>query len=240
MLLHTPKRERSIFVYLQDIKKSVDSLAVAGSPISIEEHIEIILYGLPEEYDAFITSITSRTDPYTVEEVEALLLAQEERLERYRNNNNLLYQVNATSFNHTKSSPNAHRNTRGLSRSKFSSKSSQFAGDRSTPKPWLSSSSSSNFTSSTKIQCQICWKTGHYVSDCWHRYDRKPSSSFFANHSQFAPLHYVTMMNHPFSVLLPLPMNLFGTLTVVHPITLCMMLPLSMTKSLILDPKLSK
>jgi len=25
------------------------------------------------------------------------------------------------------------------------------------------------------------------VSDCWHRYDRKPSSSFSANHSQFAP-----------------------------------------------------
>ena len=53
-------------------------------------------------------------------------------------------------------------------------------------------------------------------------------------------LHYVTMMNHPFSVLLPLPMNLFGTLTMVHLITLRMMLPLSMTKSLILDPKLSK
>jgi len=53
-------------------------------------------------------------------------------------------------------------------------------------------------------------------------------------------LQYVTMMNHPFSVLLPLPMNLFGTLTMVHLITLRMMLPLSMTKSLILDPKLSK
>jgi len=91
MLLCTPKRERSISVYLQDIKKSVDSLAAVGSPISIEEHIEIILDGLPEEYNAFITSVTSRTDSYTVEEVEALLLAQEERLERYLNNNDLLY-----------------------------------------------------------------------------------------------------------------------------------------------------
>jgi len=76
MLLRTPKRERSISVYLQDIKKSIDSLAAVGSPISIEEHIELILDGLHEECNAFITSVISRTHPYTIEEVEALLLGR--------------------------------------------------------------------------------------------------------------------------------------------------------------------
>jgi len=44
---------------LQDIKKFVDFLVAVGSPISIEEHIEIILDGLYEEYDAFIASLMS-------------------------------------------------------------------------------------------------------------------------------------------------------------------------------------
>jgi len=43
--------------------------------IIIENHIEAILEGFPEEYDAFITSVTSQTNPYTVDQVQALLLA---------------------------------------------------------------------------------------------------------------------------------------------------------------------
>jgi len=152
MLIHTPKRVCSILVYLQDIKKSVDSLVVAGSLITIEEHIEFILDDLSEEYDVFITFVTSRTNHYSVE-VEALLLAQEDRLEKYRNNNDLIYQAHIASFPCTKSFPTNQRNIQGSSRSMYNKQSFRFTGARSSTKPsWTSSSYSSSSTTSTKIQ----------------------------------------------------------------------------------------
>jgi len=57
----------------------VDSLAATSSPISSEDHIDAILDGFSEEYDNFITSITLQLDPYTVEDIESLLLVQEDR-----------------------------------------------------------------------------------------------------------------------------------------------------------------
>ena len=74
-------------------------MAAVGSPISTKDHIEAILDGLPEEYDSFVTTITSRFDPYIVEDVESLLLAQEQRFERNRVTGEHLLQANmATTF----------------------------------------------------------------------------------------------------------------------------------------------
>jgi len=73
--LRTPKRDKSVSVYLLDIKKTVDTLATVDSPITTEGHIDAILDSLPNEYHSFVTTITSRLDPYTVADVESLLLA---------------------------------------------------------------------------------------------------------------------------------------------------------------------
>lgn len=59
-------------------------------PISEEDHIDDILDGLPDDYDSFITSITSRLDPYTIDEIESLLLAQEERFDKHKRVENSL------------------------------------------------------------------------------------------------------------------------------------------------------
>jgi len=37
--------------------------------------MEAILDGLPDDFHGFVTSILSRIEPYTIEEIEALLLA---------------------------------------------------------------------------------------------------------------------------------------------------------------------
>lgn len=47
------------------------------------EHIEFIFDGLTEEYDPFIMSINTRLDPYSVSEVESLLIAQEVRMAKH-------------------------------------------------------------------------------------------------------------------------------------------------------------
>lgn len=72
--------------YLLKVKHFVDSLFSIGSPITVVDHIDAILDGLPEEYTAFIISVTSRSGPYTVHEIESLLAAQEERIEKSKKN----------------------------------------------------------------------------------------------------------------------------------------------------------
>ena len=47
-----------------------------------KEHIDAIFEGLSSDYDTFILSIESRIDPYTVDDIESLLLAQEARIEK--------------------------------------------------------------------------------------------------------------------------------------------------------------
>lgn len=70
--------------YLLKVKKIIDNLSSIGSPITSTDHIKALLEGLPHYYNSFIVLITSRTDPYTTTEIESLLLAQEERIEKYK------------------------------------------------------------------------------------------------------------------------------------------------------------
>jgi len=63
LLLKTQKHERTVSTYLLALKHVVDSLTAIGSPISAEDHIDVILDGLPKEYDSFVMSVTSRLDP---------------------------------------------------------------------------------------------------------------------------------------------------------------------------------
>jgi len=86
-----PKKDRSINLYLFDIKKIVDTL--------IEEHVESILDCLSSDYDNFIGVVTSRTDPRSIDEVEAILLTQEEQFEKHSATKNNVFQVNtATTY----------------------------------------------------------------------------------------------------------------------------------------------
>ena len=55
--------------------------------------IEVTLNGLSDEYDGFITSIVSWSKPYNVGEIEALLMAQEQRLKKNKKNELFLVQA---------------------------------------------------------------------------------------------------------------------------------------------------
>lgn len=50
-------------MYLLDIKKIVNTLETIGSPITSDKHIKVILDDLSNEYDTFVTYVTSRIDP---------------------------------------------------------------------------------------------------------------------------------------------------------------------------------
>ena len=87
------KKTTAINLYLLEIKRIVDTLAAIGSPMDTEAHIDAIFDGLPEEYDGFVTSVLSRSEQYSVSQIESLLMAQEARLERHKRNDSQVHMI---------------------------------------------------------------------------------------------------------------------------------------------------
>lgn len=69
--------------YLLKIRTCVDLLALVGHKLEAKSHIDAIFDGLPPEYDTFILSVNTRLDPYSVSDIEGLLLSQEARVEKH-------------------------------------------------------------------------------------------------------------------------------------------------------------
>lgn len=59
------------------IKALVGSLISIGSPVTHQEHLDVILEGLPDEYQPIVTAIESRLDTYSLSEIESLLTTHE-------------------------------------------------------------------------------------------------------------------------------------------------------------------
>jgi len=163
----------------------VDHLAVVGCPISTEDHIEAILDGLSDEYDSFITSVTSCLDPYVVAYIEALLLAQESRIEKAKQSVDHILQANVSSVPSSFSPYNSSSANHHLSFYPFGHGKQRFYS-----KPRFSTSK--NFTkipsnlSLSRVQCQICGKYGHTTLHCWHRFDSSTPSQVTANTAHFS------------------------------------------------------
>jgi len=67
--------DNTVTTYLLDIKKIIETLATIGALLTIANHIEVIIDGHPKDYYCFVTSITTGTTPYTMEELKTFLLA---------------------------------------------------------------------------------------------------------------------------------------------------------------------
>ena len=68
---------RSISYYLLHVRTLVNVPSSIGEPVSNSKHLNLILDGLPDEYESSILLITSRFDPFSIDEVETLLPARE-------------------------------------------------------------------------------------------------------------------------------------------------------------------
>lgn len=65
-------------------KLIVNSLFSIGDPVSDQEQLDVILKGLPDEYDPLINFVNTRYEPFDLDELESLLLAQEVCPEEYK------------------------------------------------------------------------------------------------------------------------------------------------------------
>lgn len=66
------------------IEELVDSLISIGPSVTHQEHLDVNLEGLPDEYQPIVTTTESRLDTYSLSEIESLLTTYERRLERAR------------------------------------------------------------------------------------------------------------------------------------------------------------
>ena len=191
--LKTPKNDRSISSHLHDIKNVVHILAAIGAPVSTADHIDIILEGLREEYNAFITTVTSRTDPYTITEIEALLFAKEDRFTRYKTSPSSFLQTNAAfvaSTNHSQFRPTFTNSFRGGRDPPSTSNSNRFHRGKPRPSQYTSWNFSSSSWKRNPVRCQICSKLGHTAINCRHWSDCSTPPPFSANTSSFSsPQH---------------------------------------------------
>uniref|UniRef100_A0A803Q1E5 Uncharacterized protein n=1 Tax=Cannabis sativa TaxID=3483 RepID=A0A803Q1E5_CANSA len=72
-----------------------DSLAIVGSNISDQDVVLQILNGLGAEFDPVVSGITSKSDSLSLDEVQALLMSHESRLEHHSTMTNIFMKLQA-------------------------------------------------------------------------------------------------------------------------------------------------
>lgn len=163
----------SIMDYFQKIKGLGETLAAAGQPLNYFESVSYLLIGLGSEYDHFVTSITARVDPLSLEEIYGHLLAHEMHIEH-----------NVPSVEPTQ--PFAHytarthvprgRGYRGRN-SSYGGRSSYHGRGYSSQGLGRGSYFPPNAPSSSHLVCQICGKVGHTTVTCYQRHDPPSTKS---------------------------------------------------------------
>ena len=180
----------SIDGYFQKIKQARDRLA-AVSVFVDDEELQIILDGLPFEYDSFSSAIRTRSDVLSVEELNVLLNAEERVIKKRSNtvdSTSMAMVARFQSQGFQQGRGGRHNNQRGKGRghnhnfgggSHYGgySNSNQFQnfnlGFSPQPQTYNQTKQSSNQNpgQSSRPICHICGKNGHSALDCYHRMD---------------------------------------------------------------------
>lgn len=74
------KGDKTVEVYLQGLITKFDQLAILGKPEELENQIEIILDGLPEEYKSVVDQIEGRDTPPSITYLHERLINHESKL----------------------------------------------------------------------------------------------------------------------------------------------------------------
>ena len=112
-LSRTKKIDITMNEYLLKIRNLVDLLVLVGESYTERDHVEAICEGLPDEYETFILATSTHNDKFSVDEIEALLLAQEARIEKKSFELDLPQSKSSKSFSANYSSMNSHYDRRG-------------------------------------------------------------------------------------------------------------------------------
>ena len=196
----------SISVYMQKIKECKDKLEAVGVIMEDEELLHIVLDGLPQNFYHLCSTMRTRSDDVSFEQLLVLLTAEEKSLKlnaKATQEPSLLTMLGTgPRYNNSSSTPipqfNAHSNRggrggrsnnyRGRGGRNFNNNNNR--GGSTSPSFNSYSANSSPFNNSIiansqRPTCQICYKMGHTAIDCYHRMNftyqgRHPTSKLVA------------------------------------------------------------
>jgi hypothetical protein len=186
------KESSSVADYFQRFQSLTDSLATVGQPVNDFEMVAFLLAGLGPDYDPFVTSVTTRVEPLSGEEIYGHLLSHELRLEHHHSSIDLSvtgahyaargansFRPHRNGYNSIlgappsgrgPSRPYSNRQSRGRGRNTYF-----FPGRGSSPRP----------------VCQVCNRVGHIALDCSNRYNES-----FSRDSPQPPQAYLSAPSH--------------------------------------------
>ncbi|XP_047957560.1 uncharacterized protein LOC125203291 isoform X1 [Salvia hispanica] len=165
-LQNTKKDMLPMQEYLNKMKSCCDFLGSAGCKISDEDQILYILGGLPQDYNPVIVSISSRCEPWTVQEVSALLLSFESRLSMEEGKVGSM--EGSQPSLHLAQQAMQKKDSTNPTRGGFNN------SGRGNFKSNRGGRGGRNLYGSGRLICQLCQKPGHGVDKCWYRYEASP------------------------------------------------------------------
>lgn len=158
------KGSKTIDEYVRGFIIQFDELALLGNPLTLEEQVEAILEGLPEEYMSVVDQIEGRDVPPTIAYVHEKLRNREARVLALAvvTPNDLHISANAVQTRNNNNNNNNNYSARGNNRNqqRFPQQPSYYNNNNNTnksnqrqPRPYLG-------------RCQICGVQGHSARRC--------------------------------------------------------------------------
>lgn len=234
----------------------VDSFASIGDPVSLQEHTDVILEGLPQEFGFVISVIESKFENSLVDEVEALLLAHELRLNKFCKKE----LSESSSINLTQSSaPSSSQSTdppQGQVHLSHTQDPNQFSGFRGSGHGRGGRFGRGRGDGCSNIQCQVCYKYGHTADVCYNLFNQNYQPPSYLQYQGYQPIyqnfqansqtinlgllrfkqvhHKSILISKVFLVLVPLPIgtinrNIFAHLRISFLIICLKQVPWSLT-----------
>uniref|UniRef100_A0ACD6AQE6 Uncharacterized protein n=1 Tax=Avena sativa TaxID=4498 RepID=A0ACD6AQE6_AVESA len=205
------KREMTMVEYFNKVKGLTDALSAAGKDLDEEDFIIYLLTGLDNSYDALVTSVTTRTEPMSVNDLYSHLLDYE-----------LRHDVNQAHFpgagssvhNVSRGGGGGYRGRRGGGRGGGGrgggQSGNQSGGGRGGGEQRGNQGGGSG---KPRITCQLCKKDGHEVLTCRRRFDHsftQPEGGHSVNNTTVDPAWLqrplAKMIAHDDRILLLIPM----------------------------------
>ncbi|GAU13081.1 hypothetical protein TSUD_173810 [Trifolium subterraneum] len=209
--------------YLLHIRRLIDNLTSIGDHVPLSQHVDIILEGLPSEYNSVISIVESRFESIDMDEVEALLLAHENRLDKSKKRTiddatsiNIAQNLQPNNLAQEQPTDNSTLpdNSYGIETSKHGSENTRygpyynsargrggrFGRNRGGRNGGGGRANPNDPNSNT--QCQICFKPNHTALECWHRnypQYQPPNNSTFPASQQAPPPGYFQEAYGPYS-----------------------------------------
>ena len=158
------KGDSPIANYFHRFTNLADTLAAVDHPLNDFEMISFLLAGLGSNYDSFVTSVNTRVEPLSIEDLYGHLLAHELRL--IQNQPSVDLSVAAVNYAHKGFLPRGGRGGH--------SPTTNHAGRTSSPSQHTNRGygrGRGNSSYNSRPICQVCGKLSHIALTCYHRFD---------------------------------------------------------------------